>query len=181
MAHHEIGFFMWPSECYIFSVLFRIVFVLFRFIFLFLFFCVCRQTYVLPCRCVWSSFSSIWSSFTLIKLKSVNRQSRLTEVKEHSSCVCSQLLPSNTGGNSNLQAVLPAVSQVVRITQILCCVEDKDITAFSSNFCLWYEIKTSRFFLPEPKRKRCTACQISCKFCVLRQLPNFYQVRVALI
>lgn len=53
-------------------------------------------TYALPFRCMWSFFRSIWYSFTQIKLRSVNRQSRLTEAREHSGCVCSQLLPSNT-------------------------------------------------------------------------------------
>lgn len=42
--------------------------------------------------------------------------------------------------------MLPAVSQVVKIIQILCCAKDKNITALPSNSCLWYECK---------ERKRC--------------------------
>lgn len=74
---------------------FRLVSILLH-LFAFLFLLCGFITCVLLLRCVWSSFRSIWSSLTQIKLKSVNRQSRLTEVKEHSGCVCSQILPSNT-------------------------------------------------------------------------------------
>lgn len=61
-----------------------------------LFSCTKKLTYVLPLKCIWSFFRSKWFSFMQIKLRSVNRLSRLTEVREHSGCVGAQLLPSNT-------------------------------------------------------------------------------------
>ena len=99
---------------------------------------------ILPFRYVWWSFRGIWSSWTQIKLSSVNRQSGLTEARDHSGWVSlTALAIKHTMETETCRLCLLPSPRWMRITQILRRVADKDITALPSDSCGWYECKAA--------------------------------------
>lgn len=99
---------------------------------------------LLPFRYVWWSFRGIWSSLTQIKLSSVNRQSGLTEARDHSGWVSlTALAIKHTMETETCRLCLLPSPRWMRITQILRHVADKDITVLPSDSCGWYECKAA--------------------------------------